>query len=228
MNEQTLRARLEEADEIVFTGDLLIAAQLRAITEMSVKGLPTASAEDLLVKFEELHALHVAHRDSLLTNLNELLARRAPIKEFEISRQVKQDGTDIMPRFIVFCPNEECSAFIQLPEDAAERVEQLQVMKLFMIHKSASGFILCSELIEPNCLFCAAVTRTETLAAIQRIKRGGKFGRIEWQPPECVDDVIKDLLPPKSVTITKQQLELMVKAFDRNEVPGISWTSSPR
>jgi hypothetical protein len=150
------------------------------------------------------------------------------LKEFEVARQVKREVGDLCPRFVVFCPSEECMAFIQLPQDPAERVEQLQMMRLFMIHKAASAFMLCTELIEPNAILCTAVTRTETLAAIQRINREPlKFGEIEWKPPEFVDDVIKDLLPPKSLSVTKEQIEFMVGAFDKNEVPGISWTSSP-
>lgn len=74
IDEQTLRARLEEADEMVFSGDQIIAAQLRAITEMSVKKLPTTYVDSLLGKFEELQALQIEHRDRLRADLDELLA----------------------------------------------------------------------------------------------------------------------------------------------------------
>jgi hypothetical protein len=76
-DEQTLRARLAEAEEIVFSGDQVIAAQMRAIIEMSVKHLPTTYVDALLTKFEELHTLQIEHRDRLLADLDKLLARRA-------------------------------------------------------------------------------------------------------------------------------------------------------
>jgi hypothetical protein len=121
------------------------------------------------------------------------------LEEFAVSRRIVQDGSEVMPRFRIFAPDGEHVAFVQMRESIEDRLSKFNTMRLFMIWKAGTGFIMASETIEPKALFVACVSRKENLIAVQMIHRDGpvSFGAVQWYPPDLIDDAILKLLPPK-------------------------------
>lgn len=149
------------------------------------------------------------------------------LEEIATSQRVVRGGDEVVPRFRIFAPDGEHVAFVQLGKYLADRMRRFNVMRDFMIWKAASGFILSSELAEPDALFIAAVTRSEILGAIQPIRREPiGFKKVRWIPAEQIDDTIIALLPPKALAVTRDELTFMQRAFEDDGVPGITWQTS--
>lgn len=130
--------------------------------------------------------------------------RAKMLEEFVFSQRIVRSGTEVVPRFRILAPDGEHVALVQLKDDIADRLERLDVMRAFMVHKAATGLLLSSELITPEAILVAAVTRTAVIGALQPIKRDPlRFGKIEWFGPEGVDEMIVHLLPLKSLDVTE-------------------------
>jgi hypothetical protein len=113
---------------------------------------------------------------------------------------------------------------VRLPDDANERTIRMTAASSFMIWKAASGFLLATGLFEPDALSVIAVTRTDIIGALQRIQRAPiSFGEPEWFGRENVDDEILDLLPPKALAVTHEELASIKHAFEVGNMPGITW-----
>lgn len=152
------------------------------------------------------------------------------VEEFAVSQRIVRSGNDVMPRFKIFAPDGEHVAFLTLPEDIGGRLERLEVMRAFMIWKAATGFVMSSELAEPNALLVVAVTRFDVVAALQPISRKPKppiFAKLQWLDRDRIDDNILGLLPPKSLSVTTDQIEFMRRAFEEGEIEGITWQRPP-
>jgi hypothetical protein len=152
------------------------------------------------------------------------LDRKAILDELAVSRTIVSDGHEVVLRFTVSAPGGPYVVWVQLPDDEAGRAKQLLAVRGFMIWKAASGFTLANELIKPDTISVVAVTRSEVAGALQRIHRlPARFDNPEWFGRENVGDEVIDLLPPRQLTITLEQLEFMRQAFEEGNVPGITW-----
>jgi hypothetical protein len=155
--------------------------------------------------------------------------RRKIVEEFAVSQRIIRAGNELVPRFRISAPDGDHVALVQLPDDPAGRLKQLDVIKGFMIWKAATAFVLSSELFEPDALMVVKVTRGDVIAALQPIRRDPiRFGELQWMDRASVGDEIIDLLPPKSLLVTPEQLEFMRRAFEDGEIKGIRWEHPTR
>jgi hypothetical protein len=69
-------ANLQMVDDHIAQGERHIALQHELIARLKGHGLPTNEAERLLTEFESTLALHRAHRDLMLQDMEESPAQR--------------------------------------------------------------------------------------------------------------------------------------------------------
>jgi hypothetical protein len=113
---------------------------------------------------------------------------------------------------------------VQLTHDKEERCKRLEMVKLFMVWKAASGFMMAAETAKPHAISVILVTRTEVLRAFQRISRARlSFSDPEWLDRDEIGEEIVSLLPPKVLKITTEEIVAMRQAFEDGVVPGILW-----
>ena len=144
--------------------------------------------------------------------------------EFALSQRIVRKGIEVVPRFTVFAPDGTHSAMVQLPDDPIGRLNQLQVMRNFMIWKAAHAFVLANELFEPDAISVVAVARSDVIGALQRVHRDPvRFDPLEWFGRENVGDEVIDLLPPRELAVTHEDLSFMRQAFEAGSVAGITW-----
>ena len=72
---------------------------------------------------------------------------------------------EVVPRFRVMTPDDAWTVFVPLPDDLRERERRMRLVSGFMSWKSATGFILSSEIKEPDVVLSAGVSRREVLCA---------------------------------------------------------------
>ena len=150
--------------------------------------------------------------------------RNLILEELTLSERIICAGHEVVPRYRIFAPDGEHTMMVQLPNDIAVRNERLSVVRAFMIWKAASAFVQSSELIEPNAIASIAVTRDGVSGALRRITpKPLAFAAHEWFGRESVGDDIVSLVPPRSLTLTENELHFIDQAFAYPTVPGIRW-----
>ena len=148
------------------------------------------------------------------------------LTELALSERIIRKGMGVAPRFTVFAPDAAHTAMVELPDGEQERSKQLSAIRGFMIFKAAHGFLLASEIIDPDVISVIAVRRSEVIGALKHINRDPlSFGKTEWFGRENVDDAVINLLPPKSLSITHGELAEIELAYGKGKVPGITWLS---
>jgi hypothetical protein len=114
---------------------------------------------------------------------------KAILEELVLSQRIIR--VELAPRFSVFTPEAKYVAFMALPEDPVERRTTLRLVRLFMVGKAATGFMLPTELHTPVAHMVVAVTREKAKAGIQRISREPLlFHEIEWHGADAIDSVL--------------------------------------
>ena len=93
------------------------------------------------------------------------------IEELRYSVAIVLAREEVVPRFRVVCPEGDLTVFVPLPDDMGDRQRRMQLVYGFMAWKSATAFVMSSELIEPDCLISAAVNRADVLSACRPIVR---------------------------------------------------------
>jgi hypothetical protein len=89
----------------------------------------------------------------------------------------------------------------------------MHVLKLFMAWKMALGFIMTTELQQPDAIITAGVYRKQTLAVMSTISRKPlRFGDPEWLPPAAVSDEVLQLLPSGAAAINESQIAEIKRA----------------
>jgi hypothetical protein len=150
--------------------------------------------------------------------------RKAVLEELAVSRDIIRDGSEVVPRFTIFAPDGPHVIMVQLSDKEAERRKRFEIVKLFMIWKAASGFMMATEVVQPDAIAVTAVTRTEVIGAYQRITRSPlSFAHPEWLDRDDVGEELVSLLPPKVLSVTMMEMAAMREAFEEGSVPGISW-----
>src|SRR5450631_3913429 len=116
-----------------------------------------------------------------------MMLRSLILEELAVSQRVVREGHEVVPRFRVLAPDGEHTVMVQLPDDLEARMERMRVVRTFMIWKAATGFVHCSELIEPDAISACAVTRDDVTGGLQRIRRKPLgFEEVEWFGRESV------------------------------------------
>jgi hypothetical protein len=110
--------------------------------------------------------------------------REAILAELGLSERIVRGGYEVVPRFSIHAPDGPHSVMIQLSHDLAERIKRMQIVRSFMIWKAADGFILASELVDPDAISVVAVTRVDAIGVLQRIHRSP----LRFDPPDASSD----------------------------------------
>jgi len=122
--------------------------------------------------------------------------RDVVLAELKVSASVVLGGAEVTPRLRVIAPEGQWTILAPLPDDMVERQRRLQLLHRFMAWKSATAFVLSTELMEPTFIVSTAVWRDGALAAGRPyITRPLTVGPVEWLPRNLIGDEIPVLLP---------------------------------
>jgi len=136
------------------------------------------------------------------------------LEELQFSVAIVLSREEVVPRVRVVCPDGDWIVMVPLPDDIGERQRRMQLLYGFMAWKSATAFVMSSELQEPDCVISAAVGRDGVLVAARPILRKPlTLGPIEWLPKESVGDEVVALLPRGTVTLDRETEAALVRAF---------------
>lgn len=136
------------------------------------------------------------------------------LEELRLSVGIVLSGVEVVPRFRVMTPEGDWTVFVPLPDDMAERQRRMQLLYGFMAWKGATGFIMASELVEPDCVIVGGVSRNEVLMAARPVLRKPlTVGPIEWLGPEMMGDEVVALLPRGQVSLDPETVAALARSF---------------
>jgi hypothetical protein len=136
---------------------------------------------------------------------------------------------EIDPQFRIATPEGDYSIAVTLPGEPRERMLIMRRVTAFMAWKKASGFILASELLVPDCVYALGVMRDEVVACLARIIRTPKpwtaanFGEVEWMDRSLVGQEMIDLLPRSALgdagrAMSKTEIAMLEKWFGKEGI----------
>lgn len=136
------------------------------------------------------------------------------LHELRFSAGIVLSREEVVPRFRVFAPEGDWTVFVPLPDDIGERQRRMQLIYGFMAWKSATAFIMSTELIKPDCVLSAGIGRSDVLIAARPILRKPlTLGPVEWLPASAVGDEVVALLPRGWVTLDRETEVVLSRAF---------------
>lgn len=142
-------------------------------------------------------------RDLVLADL-----RRAQ----RLIERVHPDPID--PQFRIASPEGDYWIGITLTDKPKERTRRLRLVSDFMAWKLSPGFVLATELAEPDAVLSVGVTHNEFYALVATIERRPlKFSGPRLLRRENMDPEIMDLLPRGARTITPPRAKELEKWF---------------
>jgi len=140
--------------------------------------------------------------------------RKVLLNELQFSVGIVLSRQEVVPRFRVVCPAGDWTVFVPLPDDIGERQRRMQLLYGFMAWKSASAFVMSSELVEPDCVISAAVDRNDVMIACRPIVRTPlSVGPVQWLPKQSVGEEVVALLPRGRVMLDRETEAALVRAF---------------
>lgn len=126
----------------------------------------------------------------------------------------KVDPDPIDPQFRIASPEGDWWIGITLTENAKERARRLALVSDFMAWKLSPGFILASELHEPDAVLCLGLRHNDYYALISLIEREPLgFSTPKLVKRENMDPIMLELLPRGSRTITKARAKELAQWF---------------
>jgi hypothetical protein len=127
-------------------------------------------------------------------------------------RKVHPDPID--PQFRIASPDGDWWIGITLTENAKERARRLALVSDFMAWKLSPGFILASELHEPDAVLSLGLQHNDYHALIALIERKPlSFSSPKFVKRENMDPVMLALLPRGSRTITTARAKELAQWF---------------
>lgn len=127
-------------------------------------------------------------------------------------RKVHPDPID--PQFRIASAEGDWWIGITLTENAKERARRLGLVSDFMAWKLSPGFILASELHEPDAVLRVGIQHNDYWALISLIERTPlAFSKPKSVLRENMDPVILGLLPRGGRTITKSRAKELARWF---------------
>jgi hypothetical protein len=136
------------------------------------------------------------------------------LDELRFSAGIVLSREEVVPRFRVMCPEGDWTVFVPLPDDIGERQRRMQLLYGFMAWKSATAFIMSTELVQPDCVLATGIGRSEVLIAARPILRKPlTLGPVEWLDRSAVGEEVVALLPRGKVTLDRDTEAALVRAF---------------
>ncbi len=106
------------------------------------------------------------------------------------------DEGGIDPLFRIMTPGGDFLLSMPIASDAREHAHQTHLLSRFMASKAAQVFTVAGQLNEPDAVYCFGASLERQAAAISAIERDPiRFGKVEWLPPEQIEEEILALLP---------------------------------
>lgn len=135
-------------------------------------------------------------------------------RALRLVRKVYPDPID--PQFRIASLDGDWWIGITLTENAKERARRLVLVSDFMAWKLSPGFILASELHEPDAVLTLGLMHNDHYAVISLIERKPlSFSAPKFIKREGMDPAILNLLPRGSRTITKARAKELAQWFGR-------------
>lgn len=140
--------------------------------------------------------------------------RAIVVAELKLSASVVLGGAEVTPRLRVISPEGQWTILAPLPDDMAERQRRLQLLHRFMAWKSATAFVLSTELMEPTFIVSTAVWREAAIAAGRPyITKPLTVGPVEWLPRNLIGDQIPALLPHVRTVLDAEAVNELQRVF---------------
>lgn len=140
--------------------------------------------------------------------------RETILEELRFSVSVVLSREEVVPRFRVISTEGDWTVFVPLPDDVAERERRMRLLHGFMAWKSATAFVMSTELKVPDVVLAVAVTREDVACACRPIIRKPLgVGAIAWLPPGSVGEEIVALLPRGCVELDTETEAALRRAF---------------
>lgn len=140
--------------------------------------------------------------------------REVVLEELRFSVAIVLSGEEVVPRFRVICPEGDWTVFVPLPHDVPERERRMKLLYGFMAWKSATAFVMSTELKVPDVVLAAAVTREGVACACRPIIRKPLgVGVITWLPESSVGNEVVALLPKGRVLLDTETEAALTRAF---------------
>jgi hypothetical protein len=130
-------------------------------------------------------------------------------------RKAHPDPID--PQFRILCVDGHLRIAVTLTENAKERARRLALVSDFMAWKMALGFVLTSEIHEPDALVAVGLRHDGYAGLIRVIERGPlAFQAVKILQRDNVDKAMLALLPRGTRTINKTRLKELANWFGPN------------
>lgn len=140
--------------------------------------------------------------------------RNLLLDELRLSAGIVLAREEVVPRFRVMCPEGDWTVFVPLPNDIGERQRRMQLIYGFMAWKSATTFVMSTELVVPDCVLSAGIGRSEVLIVARSIFRKPlTLGPVEWLDPSAVGEEVVALLPRGKVTLDRETEAALIQTF---------------
>ncbi|MEM7619998.1 MAG: hypothetical protein AAF228_05985 [Pseudomonadota bacterium] len=111
-------------------------------------------------------------------------------------RLIQQVGDEIDPQIRIATPEGDFWIAMTLSGDLEQRAYEFRLLTEFMILKQALGFVMVSELQEPDAIISAGITHHEHHCALSMIQRDPlSFEPTMWLAQEQIDPQVIALLP---------------------------------
>jgi hypothetical protein len=96
-------------------------------------------------------------------------------------RLITKVGDEIDPQFRIASAEGEFWIALTLPDEQAERARRLALVSDFMALKCSPGFVLATEIAEPDAIVAIGVTHAQCIGVLSRISRKPlTFAQEEW------------------------------------------------
>lgn len=136
------------------------------------------------------------------------------LEELRLSTGIVLGGDEVVPRFRIFGHMQSYTVMVPLPDAIMERQRRMQLLYGFMAWQGATGFIMSTELVEPDAVTSVGVNFNDVVVAARPILRKPlTVGAVEWLSRSLVGDEVIALLPRGKVVLEAAQVKELKAAF---------------
>lgn len=138
------------------------------------------------------------------------------LEELRFSAGLALSNVEVVPRFRILTPEGDFTVFVPLPDNIGERQRRMQLVYGFMAWKSATAFVLSSELVSPEAIISAGVGFGDVMAAARALTGKPRvMGPVEWLGGDSVGEEVKALLPRGRVNVDGAALVELERVFSQ-------------